>query len=72
MAQASTHHKQMEDLMGSEVWMPGVKDWQLQCIDDSANSVDNATGQQPEESTRCQGADDRSESQDTGPSHTDI
>ena len=72
MTEASSHHKQMEDLMGAKVRMSGIEDRQLQCIDDTANGIDNTAGQQPEKRTRCQGANDWTECQDAGPSHADI
>ena len=47
MAYAATHNKEVENLMGAEIFMSGVEDRQLQRVDDSAYGVDNAAGQQP-------------------------
>ena len=47
MAEASSHDKQMEDLMGAEVLMSGVEQRQLQRVDDSACGVDDPSGQKP-------------------------
>ena len=72
VTETPAHDKKMEDLMGSKILMFGIKDRQFQCIDHTANGVDNASGQQPEKCTRCQGAYDWTECQDAGPSHADI
>ena len=53
VACASGHHKQMKDLMASEIFVLTVKDRKLQSIDHTANSVDDTTGQQPSESRRA-------------------
>ena len=52
VACASGHHKQMKDLMASEIFVLTVKDRKLQRIDHAANGVDDTTGQQPYESRR--------------------
>lgn len=49
----SGHHKQMKDLMASEIFVLTVKDWKLQSIDHAANGVDDTTCQQPSESCRA-------------------
>ena len=45
VTKASAHNKQMEDFMGTKVRMSGIKDRQLQSINDTTNGVDNASGQ---------------------------
>ena len=39
VACTSGHHKQMEDLMASEIFVLAVKEWKLQGIDYTANSL---------------------------------
>lgn len=72
MACASTHNKQMENLMTPEVFVPIIKERQLQCVDNAACGINNAPGQEPAE---CRGrhiVEDLSESQDTGPAHPNV
>lgn len=52
MADTSTHYKKMKDLMAAEVFMAAVKDRQFQCVDDTANRIDNAACQKPSECSR--------------------
>ena len=49
MTYASAHDEEMEHFVGAEEFMLCIEDWQLQGIDDTANGIDNAAGQQPEE-----------------------
>ena len=72
MAHAPSHHKQMENLMGAEILMPGIEDWQLQRIDDAAHCVYNPAGQQPTEGLPGQRIDNLGKSQDAYPSHRYI
>lgn len=48
---ASAHDKQVKDFMGTEVLVPVIENWQLQCIDNTADGVDDTACQEPEEST---------------------
>ena len=48
MADASAHDEQMENLMGTEIFMSGIKQRKLQCIYYTAYSVDNATCKKPQ------------------------
>ena len=41
MAQASAHDKQMENLMGAEVLVAGIKERKLQGVDDASNCVND-------------------------------
>ena len=72
MAEASTHNKEMENLMGAEVLVPGIKDWKLQCIDDASHGINDASGQKPAESGSGQSQDNLLESQDADPAHGNI
>ena len=49
-----------------------IEDRQLQGIDDTANGVDDAACQQPQERRRGQGLKQRSEYQNTYPAHCNI
>ena len=42
MAGASAHDKEVEDLVGAEAFMLGVKNRQLEGVDDAADGVDNS------------------------------
>ena len=48
----STHHEQMENLMGAKILMSGVKQRQLQRVDNTAHRVNDAARQQPAEGRR--------------------
>lgn len=50
VAYASAHHKQMKNLMGAEIFVPGVKDGELQRIDHAAHRIENAAREKPQES----------------------
>ena len=43
VTEASTHHEEMEDFMGAEVTMPAIKYWQLQCINNTTDGINNAS-----------------------------
>lgn len=47
---ASAHHKQMENLMRTEIFVSGVKDGELQRIDHAAHRIENAACEKPQES----------------------
>lgn len=72
VACASAHHKQMEDLMGTEVFMFCIKDRHFQCVDDATDGIDNASCQQPSECRFGQCVKDLGECQHTQPSHADV
>ena len=44
MTDTSSHYEQMKDFMASEILMSAVEDRKLQCVDDTANSIDDTTG----------------------------
>ena len=52
VAGTSTHDKEVEDLVTSEVLMPAVEQRQFQGIDYAADGVDDPAGKQPSESGR--------------------
>ena len=41
MADASTHNEQVENLVGTEIFMPGVENGQFQGVDDASNCVND-------------------------------
>ena len=43
MADTSTHYKQMKNLVSPEIFMSAVKNWKFQCVNNSANCVDDTT-----------------------------
>ncbi len=72
MADAASHNKEMEDLMGAEVFMPVIEDRELQGIDNSSDGINNSTGQKPHKSRRRQGIDKLGKGEHAGPAHGDI
>lgn len=72
MAKAPAHHKKMKYFMASEIFMAVIKNRKLQCIDDTANGVYDAAGQQPAESSGGHGVKDLSKCEDASPAHADI
>ena len=49
MTYASAHDEEVEHFVGAEELMLCIEEWQLQGIDDTANGVDDAARQQPQE-----------------------
>ncbi len=72
MAETSSHDKQMEDFVGTKIFMSRVKNRKLQRIYDAADGVDNAAGQEPSEGAWCQGPYDLSEGGDANPAHGNV
>lgn len=72
VAGASQHDENMEDFVGAEIFMPLVKQGDLQAVYDAADGVDNSSGQQPSETGGGQSADDGDEGQDAQPAHADV
>ena len=58
--------------MGAEVFMASVEDRKLQCVNNAADGIDDASDKQPEEGFSGKTVENLCECQDTGPSHTDI
>ena len=48
MAEAAAHHEKMEDFVGTEVLMPAVKNRKFQCVDHTADGVDDALDEREE------------------------
>ena len=72
MAEASAHDEEMEDLMGAEIFVFRVEDRQFQRVDHAADGVDDATGEKPCESGRCESRHDLADRHDAYPSHRDV
>ena len=72
MAEASAHDKQVEDLMGAEILVSGIEERKLQCIDDTADGVNDASGYEPQEGCGGEGGYQRHHGEDTEPSHGNI
>lgn len=49
MAEASGHHEKMEDFMRTKIFVPCIKDRQLQRIDNAADRIKDPACQKPEE-----------------------
>ena len=50
MAEAAAHHEEMEDFMGTEVLMSAVKNRKFQCVDHTADGIDDTAGKEPHKS----------------------
>ena len=72
MAETSAHHKEMEDLMGTEILMFGIEDRKFQGVNDAADGINDTAGQKPSECARCQGCDDLFDRGETYPAHGDV
>lgn len=72
MADASSHNKEVKNLVGAKVFMPGVENRKLQGIDHTSYGIDQAAGQQPAEPCRRKGFYDRHKGKYTQPSHSDV
>lgn len=58
MAEAAAHNKEMENLVGTEVPVPGIENRQLQGVNDAAQGLDVASCQQPYKSFPWKGSED--------------
>lgn len=72
VAYTSQHNKDMEYFMGTKVFMFRIEDRKLQCVDHTADSVNNTACQKPSETCPRQIVEDRYKSQDTQPAHSNI
>jgi len=72
VAYTSQHNKDMEYFMGTKVFMFRIEDRKLQCVDHTADSVNNTACQKPSEPGPWQIVEDRHESQDAQPAHSNI
>ena len=49
-----------------------IKDGKLQCIDHTADGIDDAAGEKPCESGRCESGNDLADRHDAYPAHRDV
>ncbi len=50
MTGTAAHDKQVEDLMAPKVLMLQIKEWELECVDNTADRIDDAARKKPHES----------------------
>ena len=72
VACTSAHHEQMENLMGAEIFMLCIENRHFQCIDNTADRVDNASCEKPSERRSGQCMKDLGKCQHTQPPHADV
>lgn len=72
MAQASGHDKHVEDLMRSKELVSGIEDRKFQCVNNSADGVDDTACNQPYKGCFGEGLYQRYHGQDTEPAHGNI
>ena len=72
MAGTSEHDKEVEDFVAAEILMLTVENRKLQCIDHTADCVEDSAGEKPSEFCTCQIVEDLTECEDTEPSNTNL
>ena len=72
MTETPSHDKKMKNFMGAEGFVTGVKQGQLQCIEDASCCIDQSSGQQPCKSRGWKCCKDLLDCQDADPSHADV
>ena len=68
----AAQHKEMKDLMGTEVLVSGIEQRKLQCVNDTADGIDDASCEEPQESSVRQCVDQRYKYGQTCPAHGNI
>lgn len=58
--------------MRAKVFVEGIKHWQLECVDDTADCVDNASCKQPAKRRVGQRTPQRAKDKQTQPAHRNI
>lgn len=72
MTEASTHDKQVKNLMTAEIWMQLVKNRQFQGVNHTTDRIDDSSGKQPCELRGSQCLKKLGDRKDADPSHRDI
>ena len=72
MAGASQHDEDMKDLMRTEIFVPGVKNRELQAVNNTTDRINDAAGQKPSKTGSGKGVKNGQKGQDTEPPHADI
>lgn len=58
--------------MGAEILVSGIKDRQLECIDDAAHGINDSSGKKPQESAFGKRVPECAEDAQTYPAHGNI
>ena len=72
MAEASGHDEQVENFVGAEIFVSGVEQREFQGVNDSADGVNNSSGQQPAKTCAGERMDNPGEGEYADPAHGDI
>ena len=72
VAGAAGHAEEVEDLVGAELFMPGIEYRQFQCIDHPADGVDDAAGKEPQETGQRQRFPQAAKDENADPAHGDV
>lgn len=72
MAHAPSHYKQVEDFMGTKIFMAGIENRQFQGVNDAPNGINNAPSQKPAKRLGRKGIDNLRKCQYAYPAHGDI
>lgn len=72
VTEASAHDEQVKDFVRTEMFESGVEQWKLQCVNDTADGVNDSAGQKPVECGRSQGRDNGFERREANPAHGDV
>lgn len=72
VADASSHHKQMENFMRTKIFMLCIKNWQLKRINHASYGVNDSSCQKPSKCSGRKAVQNLRKCKHTGPSHTDI
>ncbi len=72
MTEAASHDEKMKNFMGAEIFESGIKNRQLQGVNNPSCSVDDTPGQKPDKGAFGKRGSDFSKGQNTNPSHGNI
>ena len=72
MTKASAHDEEVEDFVGAEILMAGVKDRELQRVDHTASSIYDAASKEPKEGGQGKGMIQGTNGKEDHPSHADV
>ena len=72
MACTSAHHEEVEDFVAAKILMLIVENRKLQCIDHTADRVNDSAGEKPSEFCTCQIVEYVTECEYTYSCHTNV
>lgn len=72
VADAAAHDKEMEDLMGTEVLVSGIKKGQFQGVDHAARRINKAACEKPEKGRHGQGEVQGAQGEENDPPHGNV